>query len=111
MSYADGYNAHITSKKDIIAKGRKPTNSNVKMAVGADMINHYNKKIEGDFINVREPYEDKLYSIPPQQNQCGLTTMKDKLSEDVGRERINPENLKAFHENPYTQPLNSVFPY
>jgi hypothetical protein len=40
-----------------------------------------------------------------------MTTMKDKLSEDVGRERINPENLKAFHENPYTKPLNSVFPY
>ena len=111
MSYADGYNARITAKKDIIAKGRKPTDSNVKMAVGADMINHYNKKIEGDFINVREPYEDKLYSIPPQQNQCGLTTTKDKLSEDVSRERINPENLKAFHENPYTKPLNSVFPY
>ncbi len=111
MSYADGYNAHITTKKDIIAKGRKPTDSNVKMAVGADMINHYNKKIEGDFINVREPYEDKLYSIPPQQNQCGLTTTKDKLSEDVNRERLNPDNLKPFHDNPYTKPLSSVFPY
>jgi hypothetical protein len=111
MSYADSYNAHITSKKDIVAKGRKPTDSNVKLAVGVDMINHYNKKIEGDYINVREPYEDKLYSIPPQQNNCGLTTTKDKLSEDVQRERLNPDNLKAFHQNPYTKPLNSVFPY
>jgi hypothetical protein len=110
-SYADSYNAHITAKKDIIAMGRKPTDSNVKLAAGVDMINHYNKKIEGDIINVREPYEDKLYSIPPQQNQCGLTTTKDKLSEDVQRERLNPDNLKAFHQNPYTQPLNSVFPY
>jgi hypothetical protein len=110
-SYASDYNARITSKKDIVAKGRTPTNSSVKLAAGSDMINHYNKKIEADVINVREPYEDKLYSIPPQQNQCGLTTMKDKLSEDVNRERINPDNLKAFQENPYTQPLNSVFPY
>jgi hypothetical protein len=110
-SYADTYNAHITAKKDIISKGRKPTDNSVKLAVGADMINHYNKKIEGDFVNVREPYEDKLYSVPPQQNQCGLTSVKEKLSEDVNRERINPENLKAFHENPFTQPLNSVFPY
>lgn len=110
-SYADSYNAHITAKKDIVAKGRKPTDSNVKLAVGVDMINHYNKKIEGDIINVRQPYEDKLYSIPPQQNQCGLTTTKDKLSEDVQRERLNPDNLSAFNQNPYTQPLNSVFPY
>ena len=110
-SYADTYNAHITVKKDVISKGRKPTDSSVKLAVGADMINHYNKKIEGDFVNVREPYEDKLYSVPPQQNQCGLTSVKEKLSEDVNRERINPENLKAFHENPYTQSLTSVFPY
>ena len=110
-SYADTYNAHITAKKDVVSKGRKPTDNSVKLAVGADMINHYNKKIEADFVNVREPYEDKLYSVPPQQNNCGLTTVKEKLSEDVNRERINPDNLRAFQENPYTQPLNSVFPY
>jgi hypothetical protein len=110
-SYASGYNARITSKKDKLSVGRSPTDSNVKMAVGKDMINHQNKKIEADVINVREPYEDKLYSIPPQQNQCGVTVVKDRLSEDVNRERINPDNLKAFKENPYTQSLNSVFPY
>jgi hypothetical protein len=110
-SYASGYNARITSKKDKLSMGRSPTDSNVKMAVGKDMINHQNKKIEADVINVREPYEDKLYSIPPQQNQCGVTVVKDRLSEDVNRERINPDNLKAFKENPYTQSLNSVFPY
>ena len=110
-SYAAGYNAHITSKKDKVSMGRAPTNSNVKMAIGKDMINHQNKKIEADVINVREPYEDKLYSIPPQQNNCGVTSVKERLSEDVNRERINPDNLKAFKENPYTQSLTSVFPY
>lgn len=110
-SYASGYNARITSKKDKVSMGRSPTDSNVKMAVGKDMINHQNKKIEADVINVREPYEDKLYSIPPQQNQCGVTAVKERLSEDVNRERINPDNLQAFKENPYTQSLNSVFPY
>jgi FkbM family methyltransferase len=101
----------LTPTFNCLIKNRGPKTLVYKMAVGADMINHYNKKIEGDFINVREPYEDKLYSIPPQQNQCGLTTTKDKLSEDVSRERLNPDNLKAFHENPYTKPLSSVFPY
>jgi hypothetical protein len=110
-SYASGYNARITSKKDIVAEGRRPTDSSVKLAAGKDMVHNQIKKIEADVINVREPYEDKLYSIPPQQNQCGVTTVKDKLSEDVNRERINPENLKAFRENPYTQSLTSVFPY
>jgi len=110
-SYASGYNAVINTNKDKLSMGRKPTDSNVKMAIGKDMINHQNKKIEADVFNVREPYEDKLYSIPPQQNQCGMTSVKDRLSEDVSRERINPDNLKAFHENPYTHSLNSVFPY
>jgi hypothetical protein len=110
-SYASGYNAVINTNKDKVSMGRRPTDSNVKMAIGKDMINHQNKKIEADVINVREPYEDKLYSIPPQQNQCGLTSVKEKLSEDVNRERINPDNLKAFHDNPYTQSLSSVFPY
>ena len=110
-SYASGYNAVINTNKDKVSMGRRPTDSNVKMAVGKDMINHQNKKIEADVMNVREPYEDKLYSIPPQQNQCGLTSVKEKLSEDVNRERLNPDNLKAFHDNPYTQSLSSVFPY
>jgi hypothetical protein len=110
-SYASGYNAVINTNKDKLSMGRRPTDSNVKLAIGKDMINQQYKKIETDAINVREPYEDKLYSIPPQQNQCGLTTVKDKLSEDVNRERINPDNLQAFRENPYTQSLNSVFPY
>jgi hypothetical protein len=110
-SYASGYNAVINTNKDKLSMGRRPTDSNVKLAIGKDMINQQYKKIETDVINVREPYEDKLYSIPPQQNQCGLTSVKDKLSEDVNRERINPDNLQAFRENPYTQSLNSVFPY
>jgi hypothetical protein len=110
-SYASGYNAVINTNKDKVSMGRRPTDSNVKLAVGKDMVNQQHKKIEADVINVREPYEDKLYSIPPQQNQCGLTTVKDRLSEDVNRERLNPDNLKAFKENPYTQSLSSVFPY
>ena len=110
-SYAGGYAARLNPNKEKIAVGRTPTRSNVKLAVGKDLFNHQTKKIEGDVINIREPYETRSYSIPPQQNQCGLTSTKDKLSEDMNRERINPALLSAHRDNPYTQKLDSVYPY
>ena len=110
-SYAGGYAARLNPNKEKIAAGRAPTRSSVKVAVGKDLVNHQTKKIEGDIINIREPYETRTYSVPPQQNQCGLTNVKDKLSEDITRERINPDLLDAHRENPYTQRLDSVFPY
>jgi hypothetical protein len=110
-SYASGYAARLNPNKEKLAVGRTPTKNSVKFAVGKDTFNNQTKKIEGDVINIREPYETKTYSIPPQQNQCGVTNLKDKLSEDMNRERIDPSLLDAYRQNPYTQRLDSVFPY
>lgn len=111
MSYADKYNARTNPNKEEVSKGRNPTKSGVKMAIGKDRFNHQTRKIEGDIINIREPSSERVYEIGPQKNGCGLTRAKDKLSEDVNRERINPDNLKPLRENPYAKPLDSVFPY
>ena len=108
MSYADHYNARLNPNKEKISRGREPSHQGPKVAVGEDMINMYHKKIEGDIINVREPAEDRVYQATPRMNSCGMTTVKDKLPEDVQRSRISPDLLNAFRDNPYTQPLDSI---
>lgn len=109
MSYGAGYNATSNATKEKIAIGREPTNSSVKSAIGKDRINTHIRKLEGDQVNVRNPYESKLYVVPPQKNNCGMTTVRGKLPEDRNAERINPEILDAFRKNPYSHRLDSVF--
>lgn len=109
-SYDSMYNARMNPNREEIALGREPTPQSVKLNVGGDFINIEHRRIEGDQINIREPAETFVYEAPPQKNACGLTRVKAKLPEDTQRERINPEILNAYRENPYTQPLfSSVF--
>ena len=108
ISYADKYNARLNPNKQIISQGREPTEEREKLMAGGDFINLTHKKIESDRINVREPAESKVYQAPPQMNVCGLTTVKQKLPEDIQRSRIDTEILNAFRENPYTKPLTTA---
>ena len=80
---------------------------NVKLGSGVDLVNINHRRIEADQINIREPAETFVYNAPPQKNNCGLTRVKSKLPENTNRERINPDILNAFKENPYTQSLTS----
>jgi hypothetical protein len=107
QSYDDMYNARMNPNKEEIALGREPTQESVKLSAGGDFYNIEHKRIESDNINIREPAETFIYSAAPQKNNCGLTKVKSKLPEDTNRERINPDILKAFRENPYTQSLSS----
>jgi len=111
MSYADKYNGRTNPNKEEISKGRNPTKTGVKVAIGRDKINNHIRRIEGDVVNIREPASQRVYEIGPQKNECGMTRSKDKLSEDINRERINPDNLKPLRDNPYAKPLDSIFPY
>lgn len=109
VSYSSAYNAHLNPNKETISQGRAPTEVREMLPAGGDLVNlAYNKKIEADRVNIREPSETFVYQAPPQKNMCGLTTIKQNLPEDVQRSRLNPELLNAFRENPYTQSLNSA---
>ena len=107
QSYDDMYNARMNPNKEEIALGREPTQESVKLGSGVDLVNIMHRRIEADQINIREPAETFIYNAPPQKNNCGLTRVKSKLPENTNRERINPEILNAFKENPYTQSLSS----
>ena len=107
QSYDDIYNARMNPNKEEISLGREPTQESVKLGSGVDLVNINHRRIEADQINIREPAETFVYNAPPQKNNCGLTRVKSKLPENTNRERINPDILNAFKENPYTQSLTS----
>ena len=108
MRYEHMYNATLNEVREGTLVGRKPTDSNVPLAVGMDKINIETKKIDGDRLNTREFSKTKVYNSLPQYNPCQVTTNKDQLNNDVLYDRNNPELLGAFRDNPYTQSLNSA---
>lgn len=108
-SYSAEYNARLNHTKEKISKGRAPTQNSVKLNGGEDLVNVQFKKLETDRINTREPSEHRVFQTPPTKNNCGLTITKEKLAEDIQRSRIEPDILKAFNNNPYTQSLSSAF--
>jgi len=108
-SYSADYNARLNYTREKISKGRAPTQNSVKLNGGEDLVNVQFKKLESDRINTREPSEHRVFQTPPTKNNCGLTITKEKLAEDIQRDRINPDILTAFNENPYTKSLSSAF--
>lgn len=107
--YNDMYNARTNGLREKTLKGRAPTQNSVKLNAGTDLVNVRFKKLEGDRINLREPSEQRVYQSPPTKNVCGLTITKEKLAENIQRDRIDPSYLQAYKNNPYTQSLSSVF--
>jgi hypothetical protein len=107
ISYSSGYNARLNPNKQMVSRGRAPTQQGSKVSAGGDKINIAFKKLEGDFINTREPDSTSVYPAPPSKNSCGLTTTKDKLPESINRDRMDADLLSQFNNNPYTQSLHS----
>ncbi len=109
MSRDDKLNARLNPTKEKVLRRRRPAKQGPKLNAGEDLINTQSKKINADMINIREPAEQRVYQLPPTKNYCGLTNVKDKLGEEVQRNRIEPDILNAFNKNPYTKSLSSVF--
>tara|TARA_B100000686_G_C16765304_1_gene961363 strand:+ start:132 stop:1919 length:1788 start_codon:yes stop_codon:yes gene_type:complete len=104
----DNYqNAETNPTKEIIAQGREPTLNNVKIANGRDKINIEIDKLEKDYMNHRINSIDKVYQEIPTDNNCEITTMKDRLEDTSIATRIDPSLLNPFRNNPYTQSLES----
>lgn len=100
-------NAETNPTKEIISQGRTPTINNTKISNGMDTVNVDIKKIEGDYMNYRETGLEKVYQEIPSDNTCEVTTMKDRLDDYSISDRIDPNLLNPFRDNPYTKPLDS----
>jgi hypothetical protein len=115
QEYCAAYAAETNGLKEEIAKGRAPTQNSVKLAAGGDMQNVDVKRIDSDRKNPRDfeqdmPNCDVPYQLPPTANPASITKEKNTVFNNY-TERIQPEILDAYRNNPYTQSLHSyVFP-
>ena len=101
-------NSDTNPTKEIIAQGREPTLSNVKLWNGGDSENVDIKKIESDYMTHHTTGLDKVYQKIPRDFKCQLT--RDKFDVDDAElllEQINPDLLNPFRENPFTKSLAS----
>ena len=114
MSYSDIYNATIKSIREDVAKGREPSNQGPKTNIPKDMVNMKTaKNVDSVNNNIEERgiMSTKIYNSIPQPNAFGETHEKDTLPNEPIADRLDPNLLNPFRENPYTQSLHSfAFP-
>ena len=104
-NYNSMYNASLNSNKQHIAKGRKPMGSNVKLVSGKDKLAVLHKK-QMSAVNAERVEKGRVYSVPPT-NDTKVFNLKVGLSNKVNNDRIEPELLDAYRNNPYTHSLHS----
>lgn len=106
-SYNDMENARITERREILEFERDPT------AEGAKEFNcNVNMRIKKQ--DCREPRKqnnmDRVYQTVQKWSDQQIT--KNKMAVDVdtkiGYDRFDPDLLKAYRDNPYTQRLDSA---
>jgi hypothetical protein len=93
--------------KEIIAQGREPTLSSTKLMSGVDRVNVDIKKLSDDYMTRDTTGLDRVYQKLSSEFPCNITTSKDTLDNDRIMNRIYPELLNPFRQNPLTQPLTS----
>ena len=76
---------------------------------GMDTVNMTIDKIESDYFNHHISNINKIYPEIPQDNTCQLTSEKVPLNNQRLSDRLDPENLDPFRENPYTHSLSSFY--
>ncbi len=103
----DAYASTQNINREIIAKGRKPTNSSVKTVVGSDWINQESKKIEGDRLNRRSVMKTSDVNNIYNPNAVRNTVTSDKNQLPQLDQRLDPIILDPFKKNPLTQSLAS----
>ena len=102
-------NSDVNPTKEIIAQGREPTLSNVKLWNGKDTVNMDIKKLDSDYMTQYQTGLTKVYTKLSKDNSCQLTRDKFQLDDaDLLIEQINPDLLNPFRENPYTHSLASA---
>jgi hypothetical protein len=110
MSYEDIYNAEINAIRGTIDKGFTPGPGGPSKIVGGNDIHATTSKLnetQNEYLVERGVQSDKVYNSIPQITEVNVTTRKDIAPNEPLSDRINPEMINAFKENPYTQSLKS----
>tara|TARA_B100001123_G_scaffold447284_1_gene604339 strand:+ start:5180 stop:7423 length:2244 start_codon:yes stop_codon:yes gene_type:complete len=107
ISYEDIYNSTIRSIRQDISEGRTPSTQGPKNSLGGTDMNVTTNKVANENnikVNKRGVSSTKVYNSLPQPEKCYQTTNKSTLP---NQDRLDPDMLTAFKENPYTQSLHS----
>jgi hypothetical protein len=110
MSYEDVYNMTMKSIRSFTDKGYTPNPGGVNEILDSNVINMTTTKIgdiQNKYLNERGVSTDKIYNSIPQINLTNLSQTKEIVPNEPLADRINPDILKAFRENPYSQDLTS----
>ena len=110
MSYEDIYNAEIKAIRATIDEGYTPGAMGPNNGISKEDIHATTTKIndiQNKYILERGVQANKVYNSIPQMTQLNLTQDKEIVPNEPLANRINPEMVTAFQENPYTQSLTS----
>lgn len=107
----DVYNARFNAYREKVLKGRKPTQSSVKMSPSAHLIGYVEpKKLESDRVKTYTGYKSTSFGnmmFNPQTLQKErLTSVRNALPEEDTR--LDTSLLDAYKSNPLTQSLQSA---
>lgn len=106
--YDAAYNARTNTNKEVVAKGRAPTNSGPSL--GPNTPNLEVKKMDSDRINrytrVKQTSDRVIYN-PKAISECTQTSQRNHLPQK--ETRLDVGLLDAFKANPLTQSLMSYF--
>ena len=102
-SYDDIYNASMNDIKEKLYVNRKPTQNGVKVANGKDTVNMDSKP--QCLSNMHELVVERVQERSLHTDAINITQHKTDFV-DRSEERLDPDILKAFHDNPYTKSLN-----
>ena len=110
MSYEDMYNMEMKAIRSLTDNGYTPNPGGVNEILDSNKINMTTNRIgdvQNKYLNERGVATDKIYNSIPQMNVTNLSQTKEIVPNEPLADRINPDLLSAFRENPYTQNLAS----
>ena len=112
QDYDAAYAAETNALKEQVAAGRAPTQNSVKLAAGGDMQNVDVKRLDTDRKNPRDfqqdlPNSNVPFQVLPTANPYSITKEKNTVSNQSNIDRMQPDLLDAYRNNPYTQSLHS----
>ena len=110
MSYADIYNAEIKALRGTSDEKYTPVPVGPSTIVSSDNINCTTTKIgdiQNGYLTERGVQVSKIYNSIPQMTHLNITQTKEIVPNEPLADRINPNILDSFKENPYTQSLTS----
>jgi hypothetical protein len=110
MSYEDIYNAEIKAIRGTIDEGYTPGAMGPNEMISGDNINVTTSRIgdiQNKYLTERGVQSNKVYNSINQLTHLNITQQKEIVPNEPLADRINPEIVNAFKENPYTQSLTS----